>query len=93
MKFSLGQIVATPGALAVLNDAGVNPTTLIVRHSKGDWGSVHREDAAANEAALIHGARILSVYVINGIRVWVLTEAEDDAGVRNSTCILLPSEY
>jgi hypothetical protein len=28
-----------------------------------------------------------------GGRVWIITEATDDQGVRRSTCILLPGDY
>jgi len=35
--FSLGQLVATPGTLALLADAGENPAELLVRHQEGDW--------------------------------------------------------
>lgn len=36
--FSLGQTVATPGALAALEQASVPPHALLWRHVTGDWG-------------------------------------------------------
>ena len=43
--FPLGNIVATPGALSLLADAGVNPAELLRRHRCGDWGEVPEGDA------------------------------------------------
>ena len=65
-KFSLGQIVATPGALAALQEAHDCPGTYLRRHSEGDWGEVSREDRAENELSLKEGFRILSAYAIRG---------------------------
>lgn len=62
--------------------------TVLLRHAIGDWGDVDTEDRAANDAALSTGARLLSAYVLNGMKVWVLTEAD-----RSVTTILQPSEY
>ena len=52
------------------------------------------EDAALNRAAVTDGSRILSAYVVEGDRLWVITDAaHDDEGNRQSTCLLLPEEY
>ena len=101
--FSPGQIVATPGALAVLTEHGVSPTTLLRRHLSADWGSVCSDDATLNDAALEDGSRILSSYLIApGVTVWVITDAEsdiDEAGnalttpQRLCTTILRPEDY
>jgi len=60
--FPLGQVVATPGALEALEEAGVAVGTLLARHAAGEWGDLDREDRGLNEQALVSGARILSVY-------------------------------
>lgn len=39
-KFSLGQTVATPGALDALSAAGQTPMDLLRRHIAGDWGDL-----------------------------------------------------
>ena len=91
---SLGKIVGTPGALSALAEAGLSPDFLINKHIQGDWGDVGREDWEANQQALKDGSRILSVYQISPtVRVWIITEGMNDSGVRESTCLLLPSEY
>jgi len=59
-KFSLGQLLATPGALEALQRAGQSATEFLQRHVRGDWGEVCKEDRQANEQALIDGTRILS---------------------------------
>lgn len=88
-KFNLGDVAATPGAMAAMEAAGVRPISLILRHVTGDWGTVCAADAQENEFALVNSLRILSVYEIsNDEKVWVITEAE-----RSVTTILLPSEY
>jgi len=87
-RFDLGQIVATPGALELLERAGVNPLTLVRRHVTGDWGEVPPEDARENEFSVENGYRILSSYTVGGEKIWIITEAD-----RSATTLLLPSEY
>ena len=60
--FPLGQCVATPGALAALEEAGQTPADFLNRHVCGDWGEIHPADKGMNEQALKDGARIFSVY-------------------------------
>ena len=88
MLFTLGQIVATPGAIDTLATLNINPAKLVERHANGDWSEMYDEDAEANRSAIEHGERILSSYVIQGEKVWVITEWD-----RSVTTILLPSEY
>ena len=88
-KFQLGRIVATPGALAALTEAGETPLSFLRRHAAGDWGNVDDEDRQENERSLSQGFRLLSAYTLaSGVRIWIITEAD-----RSSTCILLPEEY
>ncbi len=93
-RFSLGQTLATPGAIEALQQAGQAPAEFLDRHVRGDWGDVCQEDAALNDEALIDGSRLLSAYKLNnGTKVWVITEAVGDNGRRAATTILLPEEY
>lgn len=88
-RFALGQVVATPGALAAFQAAGQTPLALLRRHQTGDWGDVLPEDAQENELSLAQGFRILSAYTLTtGVKIWLLTEAD-----RSTTTVLLPSEY
>jgi hypothetical protein len=91
-RFQTGQVVATPGAIRMLEQAGVSAMTLLARHAFGDWGDLCEEDRDANERAVAFGGRVFSSYEVgvglNATKVWILTEAD-----RSSTCCLLPEEY
>jgi hypothetical protein len=93
-KFSLGQTLATPGALKALEESGQSPAFFLEKHVQGDWGTVDDEDKRANDQALVDGSRILSAYkTLKGERIWVITEAADDEGRRAVTTVLTPDEY
>lgn len=87
--FSLGQVVATPGALEVLEASHQSPMEFLARHAKGDWGELSAADAAENEFSLTNGFRLLSSYTTAvGDKLWVITEAD-----RSATTLLLPQDY
>jgi hypothetical protein len=87
--FSLGQVVATPGALAALDEAGQIGLQYLKRHQSGDWGEVGAEDEEENVFSLKHGYRLMSVYTLpTGVTIWIITEAD-----RSATTILLPEDY
>ena len=93
-KFSLGSVLATPGALAVLQDDGQSPNQFLDRHAQGDWGELSEGDRQLNDEALQDGSRIFSAYVTSsGQKIWIITEAADEQGQRAATTILLPEEY
>ena len=86
-RFELGDLYMTPMIKELLTQREL--FSLIARHAKGDWGMCCEEDRQANEAALQHGARLLSAYKSeSGEKVWIITEAD-----RSATTVLLPSEY
>ena len=88
-KFPLGRLVATLGALELIQGEGREPMEFVERHVKGDRGDLDEPDRLANDQALLHGGRLLSSYkVVGEERVWVLTESD-----RSATTILLPSDY
>lgn len=66
----------------------------IERHLLGDWGDCCLDDASLNDAAVIDGSRILSVYLIpSGLyglesKIWIITESS-----REYTTVIFPSEY
>jgi hypothetical protein len=87
--FPAGQIVATPGALAALEEAGEVPGIFLRRHLTADWGEVDEHDRRENELSVVQGFRLLSAYTLsNGTKLWIITEAD-----RSATALLLPSEY
>ena len=102
-RFALGQIVATPGALSLLQTMGFSASALIGRHVHGDFGDCCADDRATNEFAVTRRLRLMSVYrLVDPVKladtprskrcdlptVWVITEAD-----RSSTTLLLPAEY
>ena len=94
IRFDLGRLVATPGALAALEASGQAPGDFLDRHARRDWGNVCAEDWAANDAAVQDGGRILSAYkTLKGLKIWIITEAAADDGQRAATTLLLPDEY
>jgi len=102
-RFPLGQIVATPGALELLQETGFSAAALISRHVHGDWGDLCEEDRAENEFAVSRRLRILSCYrLVDAARLaatptekrsslptlWIISEAD-----RSVTTLLRPSDY
>jgi invasion protein IalB len=87
--FALGQVVATPGALAALEKSGQGPQDFLSRHVHGDWGDLCDEDRNENQLSLEQGFRLLSSYrTLADVTLYVITEAD-----RAITTILLPEEY
>ena len=88
-RFRLGHVVATPGALEALEEAGEIAHPYLFKHMTGDWGIVCEEDKASNEAAIEEGSRILSAYILStGVKIWIITEWN-----RSYTTLLLPEDY
>jgi hypothetical protein len=56
----LGKVVATPGALKVLTEAGEDPLLYLALHASGDWGDLDEDDRRENERSVKHGWRVLS---------------------------------
>jgi len=86
--FNVGQVCATPDALAHCERCKINPVQLISRHAGGDWGELCETDVAVNVQALQHDERILSAYLLNGVKLYCITEWD-----RSCTTLLLASEY
>src|SRR5258708_39537849 len=78
--FPLGQIVATPGALAALERSQQPASCFLARHAIGDWGELDPPDVAENEYGMVQGLRLLSSYkTVAGEKGWIITEAERSA--------------
>jgi hypothetical protein len=70
VKFELGQIVATPGAMKNFSLALI--AELLDRHARGDWGNLCAFDRKQNSQALKTGAKLLSAYETPAGRCWFL---------------------
>ena len=88
LLFPSGRIVATPGAISLLDLHEVQPHSLLRRHQAGDFGDLCEDDKQANIDAIATGERVLSSYQIGEDKIWIITEAD-----RSSTCLLLPEDY
>lgn len=91
-RLDLGRTVITANALRAIADKVAGPPdpesrevvaqlevgVYLERHRHGDWGDVVPADARANVAALKHGTRLLSIYRILGVKVYVITDATTD---------------
>ena len=88
MLFEPGQLLATPTAHNHLALHDSSPLELIRRHVRGDWGDVCKTDGKLNDDAVSNASRVLSVYVVAGAKLYVITEWD-----RSYTTVLLASEY
>ena len=99
-NFAPGMIVATAGVEALMKESDAFHGFVahsLLRHLNGDWGDLCEEDTNANDEALESGARLLSNYPYEydgqHMRIWIITEAQDDQGARSATTVLFPEEY
>lgn len=91
-KVRWSKTVISEGVQALLKEdpiAAMSLNTIIRFHQNGQWGNVSREDAQANDKAVIDGGEIASCYQLQGQTVWVVTDAEP----RDITTVMLPEEY
>jgi hypothetical protein len=86
--FALGAIVATPGALELMEQGNIDAFQLLHRHVTGDWGDLDEEDKKENDLSVQKGYRILSAYGKGERKLWIITESD-----RSVTTILRPDEY
>lgn len=98
--FSLGKVVATPGALQMLAEVGRHPLEFLGSHVTGDFGDICEEDRQANLAAIAHGGRVLSSYKVGRCaqeaswKLWIISEGRNaEGGAYQVTTLLLPEEY
>ena len=90
--FSLGNVVATPAALALIERHGASVPQLLNLHQTGDWREMSKEDRDNNWQAAFGGARVLSAFNIGSadqpVKIWIITEWD-----RSVTTILRPQDY
>lgn len=86
--FELGQVVATPAALEILAENGLEYSALLYRHQSLESTELGEDDQQANRDAVMNGERVLSRYTVNGTKLYIITEWD-----RSFTTILLAEEY
>ncbi|HEY1049704.1 MAG TPA: hypothetical protein VGE39_08115 [Prosthecobacter sp.] len=101
--FDPGAVVATPSAISVLREAGVEAASILDRHVSGDFGDVGKIEVGSSGAAsseylevfdsncsavLSRGENILSVYRLPDNKVVCVKTLAD----RSNTVVFLPEE-
>ena len=94
--FSPGHVVATPAALALIQEHGASVSELLHRHLTGDWLEMCKADRDANWAAVLEGeTRVFSSFNIAAkghantpVNIWIFTERD-----RSVSTILRPGDY
>jgi hypothetical protein len=89
IRFPLGQVLLTPGAIEALSESGQMPHEFLRRHARLEQGELSDEDHKENLFSVNKHLRIFSAFkTTQGVKLRVITEAD-----RSATTILLPSEY
>jgi hypothetical protein len=97
-RVKLGRTVATSNAVAAVEEELIS--SVILRHSTGDWGDLDAEDYAMNDAVMEdpnHDGRLFSSYKNVPFRdgstgkLWVITDAPETPEA--ITTVLLPEDY
>ena len=89
VRFPLGRLFLTQGAIEALDESGQSAKEFINRHSRLDRGELCEEDYRENLFSVDKALRIFSAYkTAKGVKIWIVTEAD-----RSATTALLPSEY
>ena len=92
--FETGPVFITPYAKVAVETAAIDLKPWIERHQRAEWPGMAPEDFVANMRAIADGSRILGRFTLSGdLKIWVITDAEDEKGVREHTTVMLPSEY
>ena len=95
--FSLGNVVATPSALALIQEHGASVHQLLTRHQTGDWQELCKQDRDANWRAVFNGDRILSAFNLGSTdlpaKIRVISEGHEPVQSYSVTTILLPEDY
>ena len=85
--FSPGRQVVTPEAVRALQP--LDAVVSLIRHVRGDWGELCKEDLEANERGLLEGGRLFSLYhAEDKTKFYIITEHD-----RSVTTVLLPEDY
>jgi hypothetical protein len=87
-RFHLGQLVATPEAVAAAHAAGINVVTVVLRQLAGDWGDVDQATSQHNDTAVATGGCLHSVYRLSGDDALVVTTDAE----RGRTVVALASQ-
>jgi hypothetical protein len=90
LLFHLGELTATPQAVAAAHAAGIEVVAAVLRHLDGDWGDLDPATRDHNDHALATGGCLRSAYRLPGTddALVVITNAE-----RSHTTAVLASQH
>ena len=92
VQFDIGRVVATLGAVELLDSTETYPLQLLVRHVLGDWGEVGEDSVAANEESIrLQYGTVLSCYTVGAHQLFLVTTLADAGGT--CTTFMLPEEW
>ncbi len=89
LLFHLGELSATPEAIAAARAAGVQLVEAVLRHLGGDWGDVDDQTRAANHDAVTACGILRSIYSLTGTDDAVVVTTDADRG---QTIVALASQ-
>lgn len=88
LLFPIGALIFSEGIDRLMREGRLDPTPYFQRHTRGDWGDITDDRWQQNNAALLSGDRLDSLFIVTReLTIRVVTEAD-----RSSTRILLPSD-
>jgi len=80
MEFKIGEVIITK---AIQNECAETPSfesqllNCLFRHCSSDWGDLDKSDKQKNDDAVKNNDdRILSAYIINGAKIYIITDEE-----------------
>jgi hypothetical protein len=72
--FPLGRLLATPGAIEILEKANQQPWEFLAKHARGEWGDLDAHDISENQSSPDYGLWLLSGYTTAaGDKLWIIT--------------------
>ena len=108
VRFSSGEMKATPKAMSLIAKHGFQKQDLIARYRAGDWGDVSDAQSRRNELALANGSKVLAWYrLVEKIwlesipysqrkhlpTIWIETSSVNEVGIREVTTIFCSEDW
>jgi hypothetical protein len=90
LRFHLGELTATPEAVAAAHASGVGVIEAVLRHLGGDWGDIDDATAVANDMAVATGGVLRSAYRLPGTADTLVVTTD---GERRHTTASLASQH
>jgi hypothetical protein len=74
----LGDLVVTQLASSLLQNTHRKVGEFLDRHCSGDWGDLSEQDKNTNNLNLMVGNSVLSMYLVGGEQLFVLTNSKEN---------------